>query len=167
MSEIREIPQQELESQAFQQAKIRIEKSKRIREDIRPSGGKPYSKQRVEEIRGIETGSEQGEQGKKGFQEMVMDTRGYQEQRFNMSYKSPTGETLTEQLVFFVKLDANGQVEWLTDKDAKTLALNGDLYESRIISHKHAQGFNYDSFTIPRVDGRGAYTGIVTLFKSK
>jgi len=168
MSEVGEIPQQELEAQAFQQAKIRIEKCKRIKEDIRPGGGKPYSKERVDEIRGIEMRSEQGEQGKaSGLQEMVMDTRGYQEQKFNMSYKSPKGETVSEQLVFFVKPGANGQAEWLTDEGGKTLALNGDLYESRLTSHKHAQGTNYDSYTIPRVDGRGAYTGVVTLFKSK
>jgi len=166
MSEVGEIPQQELEAQAFQQARIRIEKCKRIKEDIRPGGGKPFSKERVEEIRGIEVRSEQGEEGKtSGLQEMVMDARGYQEQRFNISYKSPKGEVISEQLVSFVKLGANGQAEWLADESGKALALNGDLYKSRLTSHKHGQGTNFDSFTIPRIDGRGAYTGIVTLFK--
>jgi hypothetical protein len=168
MPEVREIPPQELETHAFQQAKNRIEKSQRIRADIKPLDGKPRNNQRVEEIRNLEKRSEQVEQGKiSGLQELVMDSRGYQEKRFNMPYKSPTGDIISEQLVMFVKPDENGQPEWLTDDSGKPLALNGDLYESRLTSRKHAQGNDYNSFTIPRVDGRGAYTGVVTLFKSK
>ena len=65
---VAELPKQKLEAPAFNQAKIRIEKSGRIKEDLKPETG-AYNKQRVEEIRNIEMRSEQGEEGKKaGFQ---------------------------------------------------------------------------------------------------
>jgi len=44
----------ELDAQTFQQIRTRIEKSKHIRQDIRPGDGKPYSKTRTEEIRDLE-----------------------------------------------------------------------------------------------------------------
>ncbi len=158
-----------LENDAFRAARVRIEKSHRIKEDLKPSNGNPYDRERVQELRNIEMRSEQGQAGKEsGLEELVLDTRGYQEHRLTQKYLSPDGKSeISEQLVFFVKMSDKGQPEWLRDSSGNVLALNGELYDSRLSSQKRAQGSDYDSKVILRVDGRGAYTGVVTLIEPK
>lgn len=160
-----------IEDQAFSQARVRIEKSQRIKTDLRGEVNKPKSplyQQRVAEIRQIELNSEQGDAGRaKTTEELVIDTRGYEEQRMKLQYKSPKGDSIQEELVMFVKLGTNGQPEFLRDQLGRTLALNADLYDSRLFSQKHAQGIDYKRTVIPRVDGRGAYTGVVSIIEDK
>ena len=163
---ITELPQEYLERDPFNQTRDRIEKCKRIGNDLRPSKGNPYDVRRVGEIRGIEAKSRQGEAGKEsGFQEIVIDTRGYQEKRFSMTYFSPHRHSVAEELVMFVKTGKNGQPEWLI-LDGQPLSLNADLYDSRMLSHRHAQGIDYETKMIPKVDGRGAYIGIVSIIEA-
>ncbi|MCL4353115.1 T3SS effector HopA1 family protein [Patescibacteria group bacterium] len=163
---IQELPRQSLETQAFQQAKIRIEKSQRIRGDLQPPEGQAYNRQRVEEVRNIEMRSEQGEEGKRsGFEEILIDTRGYEPKRFRMTYENPQEASISEDLIMYVRMGQNGQPEWLT-LQGQPLALNADLYEGRLASHKHAQGTDYKATVMPRVDGQGAYLGITTIIES-
>lgn len=160
-----ELPQEYLERDPFNQAQMRIEKCQRIRNGLRPPEGGQYDRLRVEEIRGIEAKSRQGKEGEKsGFQELVIDTRGYQEKRFRMTYSSPNGRKVAEELVMFVKTGKDGHPEWIT-LDGQPLALNADLYDSRMLSHRHAQGIDYKITMIPRIDGRGAYTGVISIIK--
>jgi len=42
----------------------------------------------------------------------------------------------------------------MKNRQGQTIAINADLYESRLPSGIHAQGIEYDSYTIPRVGGR-------------
>ncbi len=67
-----QIPQQQLESEAFQRTKTRIEKSARIKHDIRPDNGQPFDPQRVAEIRDVEKKTSFGEPG---LSEMMIDAR--------------------------------------------------------------------------------------------
>jgi hypothetical protein len=158
----------EQSADVYQGTVTRIEKSKRIKEDVKPSDGRPYNKERVEEIRDIEARSEQGDKSKEsGLEELFVDARGYQVSRFKVNWKSPEGQNLEETLVMFLKQDKSGQPDFLKDNSGKILALNADLYESKITSHKHAQRYDSDTFTIPRIDGSGRYTGVVSLVQDK
>lgn len=168
--ETRSIPVKEMsvEQQAFQQAKTRIEKSQRIKADLKDlKTGQPKSAnhlQRVQEIRDVEAKSEQGQAGsEKGAEELVIDNRGYQEQRIKVNYKSPDGKVVSEELVMFVKLGTSGQPEFLRDPIGKVWALNADLYDSRLTSNIHPKGLDYQRTVIPRIEGRGAYSGVVSL----
>lgn len=167
--------EKELETQAFRRAKTRIKKSSRVAADLRDKkAGEPYSeayKQREAEVRQVEMKSEQGEPGRQiGKEELVIDARGgYQEKRFAMKYTSTRGteEPISEELVAFIRAGTDGQPEFLKDEDGKTIAFNAELYDAKLTSQKHAQGTDYDAFTIPRIGGQGEYTGVVTLFQSK
>ena len=143
----------EKSADAFNRAKIRIQKSARIKDDISPSDGRPYSRHRVDEIRNIERRSEQGDAAKEtGLEELFVDARGYQKVRFCIKRFSPDSkDSITETLVSFVRPTSEGGVEHL-QLGGKLMALNADLYESRLISHQHAQGIEYDIFTIPIVN---------------
>ena len=163
VSEMRRVVEQE----AFNNAKGRIEASKKIREELsKRKVGLP--KPPIEaNLRTIEGMSQQGEAGRlAGNQETYFDIRGYQEARANVTYVSPKGETVTEQLVSFVKADQKGQPEIYKNSDGFSV-LNADLYDSKLPSHKHAMGNDYDQHMLPRVDGKGAYVGIVTVQTSK
>jgi hypothetical protein len=162
-----ELPKQSLESNLFDQAKTRIEKSQRIGNDLRPSGNTEFNRQRLAEVRAVEARSTQGDEGKEsGFEDLVIDTRGYQEKRFRMSYSSPNGQEVSEELVMFVKTGKDGQPEWITH-DGQPLALNADLYDSRLQSKLHGQGKDFNVNMMPKVDGRGAYTGVVSIVESE
>ncbi|MFH0749929.1 MAG: hypothetical protein V1917_03410 [Candidatus Gottesmanbacteria bacterium] len=159
-----ELPLRKLELPQFQQAKIRIEKSARIKNDLLPTHSSPNG-QRLAEVGNVEKKSVGLKEGdKSGLSEIAIDIRGYQEQRFKMNYVSPDGKNITESLVFFVKTSQAGQPEWLT-VGGQPLALNADLYDSRQPSNIHGQQKDCARTFIPRVDGRGAYTGIVSLFE--
>jgi hypothetical protein len=112
--------------------------------------------------------SEQGEAGKKaGLTESVIDTRDYQPNRYKVVYTSPQGEEVTEELIMFVKLSPDGQPQFVTAENGQALAFNADLYDSRLSSHKHAQGVDYGVTVLPKIDGRGAYTGVMSLIEGK
>ena len=84
---VAEMQHKEVNAEAFKGTVTRVEKSKRIKDDIRPSDGRPYSRQRVDEIRDVEMRSEQGDKAKEtGMEELFMDARGYQETRFKMNW---------------------------------------------------------------------------------
>ena len=51
---VAEMQHKEVNAEAFKGTVTRVEKSKRIKDDIRPSDGRPYSRQRVDEIRDVE-----------------------------------------------------------------------------------------------------------------
>ncbi|OGK15963.1 hypothetical protein A2690_00725 [Candidatus Roizmanbacteria bacterium RIFCSPHIGHO2_01_FULL_39_12b] len=164
---IEALPLQNLEAAPFGQAKIRVEKCRRIRHDLKPQDDTPYSHQRVEELRDIETRSQQGKGDKKsGLEELIIDSRGYQERRFRMIYRSDQGEEVSEELIMFFKLGEDGQPQWLT-LDGQPLALNGDLYDSRLESGIHASGRENRVSMVPRVGGRGEYTGVVSITETR
>lgn len=155
----------------FDGTKIRVEKCKRIRDDLKSTpAGERYTiaaQQRQEEIRRVEMKSKQGEKAKKGgLEELIIDTRGYHEKRFTRVYISPTGEKISEELVMFVRIDKDGKFEWLT-LEGKPLALNANLYDSRMTSQLHAEGLDYRVKVIPRINERGAYTGVVSIIEDK
>lgn len=156
-----------LDAETFRQTQTRIEKSRRIREDLQ--GDNPQKRERIEEIRNIEAQSKQGEEAKQtGFEEIVLDTKGYQEKRLAMMFTTPDGkQSISEELIAFVKTGENNQLEYLKTSDGRIPFLNADLYNSRITSHLHDEGMDYDVKAIPRVDGRGAYTGVVSIIESK
>ncbi len=83
-----------------------------------------------------------------------------------MTYVSPTGETVSEQLVSFVKADQKGEPQLYKNPDGFG-HLNADLYDSKRVSGKHAMGLDYNMSKIPRVDGKGNFTGIVTIQSGK
>jgi len=163
VSEMRRVVEQE----AFNNAKGRIEASKRIRAELsnKVAGGpRPPIEAKLQ---AIELASKQGEVGRlAGNQETYFDTRGYQEARANVTYVSPKDETITEQLVSFVKADQKGQPEIYKNSDGFSM-LNADLYDSKLPSQLHAQGNDHNTHMLPRVDGKGAYVGIVTVQTSK
>lgn len=159
---------QEVSAEDSRRIDTRIQKSKRIAHDLKPADGKPFSRERVDEVRDIEMRSEQGDEaGKNGLEELVFDTRGYKPTRFQVDYVDSQGKTITEDLIRFAKQGDNGQEVYLKFPDGRAVAGNASLYESRLTSRRHAQGVDYATKMMPRVDGRGAYTGIVTLIEDK
>ena len=162
------LPPQNLEAAPFDQAKTRVEKCQRIGNDLKPKeDATPYSRERVKELRDVEARSQQGEAGKtSGSEELIIDSRGYEERRFNMIYRSDTGEEITEELVMFFILAKDGHTQWLT-LDGQPLALNGSLYDSRLESSLHASGRENRVSMIPRVGGRGEYTGVVSIIEAR
>ncbi|MBI3620453.1 hypothetical protein HY214_04930 [Candidatus Roizmanbacteria bacterium] len=161
-----ELPKQVLEASAFNQARVRIEKSRRIKNDLKPATGN-FNQRRLEEVRTVEMRSEQREEGKRsGFEETLIDTRGWEEKRFLLTYVGPNGQEIKEGLVMFTRLGKGGQIEWLTT-EGQPLALNEDLYDGRLNSHRHAQGRDYRAAVMPKVDGRGAYTGVVSIIETQ
>lgn len=147
----------------FRRARIRIEKSKRIKDDISPADRKQQNRDRVQEIRGIEMMSSQSAKEGEMLEEMF-DARGFRALRTTLEHTSPDGQqVISEDLVFFVKPSENGQLEYLVDQSGKRIGCNSDLIDSRLTSQKHASGRDYNVFTIPKIDGRGAYTGVISL----
>jgi hypothetical protein len=122
----------------------------------------------VDELRDIERQSAQGDEAKRtGLEEMVLDTRGYKPLKFPIHYAAPDGKILTEEVVGFTKKGRNGEDEYLRGPDGKAVALNASLYITRLQSGKHAQGSEYDTKMLPRIDTTGKYTGIFTLVEDK
>lgn len=159
-----EIPHRQLPSFEFNQVKTRVEKSTRIRQDLKPANNQPFNQQRLQEVRQVE---KMTAFDSPGLHETLLDTRGFQEQRYKINYKSPNGQVITEELIFFIRPGKNGEWEFLKDDSGKSIALNSNLYESRLTSTIHPQGVDYNTYTIPKIDGRGSYTGVVTLITPK
>lgn len=158
----------EIDPETFGPLKIRVEKSQRIKEGIRPGGNKPFDQARVDEIRDLERNVNLRERRPDTIeQDMQLDSRGFQAQIYPVSYKTPDGQILKERVVMFVKPGENGEFEFMKDSQGRTMAINSDLFDSKLKSDIHAQGMDYDTFTIPRVDGRGAFSGIITLRTDK
>jgi|GEM_PF-2547802 len=158
-----ELPVQNLEAPAFSAAKIRIEKSQRIAADLKPQDGRAPNQSRITEVRDIERRSAPGPAAaKSGLKEVVIDTREYQERVLKAKYKTDSGAEMSEELVMFFKLGRDGQPQFLT-VDGQPLALNGDLYRTRLDSQLHKPEKNVKTTVLPRIDGRGAYTGIVSI----
>lgn len=167
--QVSQLKTQETSTKAFSETKARVQNAKKTREGIRPSDGRPFNRNLVDEFRHAERFSEQGDKAKEtGFEEIFIDRRGYQDARFQMHWTSPDGqETVAEDLVFFVKGGENGQIDYLTGKDGKPTALNADLYDSKLHSSRHAVRTDSDLFSVPRIDANGKFTGVVTLQSDK
>jgi hypothetical protein len=111
-----------------------------------------------------------GQDGTTPILERAYHTEGYKPERITMTYLSPAmengaREVCEEQAVVFVKTKRYGEYSWLLGADGKPLVINGDLYDSRIESSRHARmtGGKITN-TVPQLDNEGNINGIITLF---
>lgn len=102
--------------------------------------------------------------------ERAYHTEGYKPERLTMTYRSPamgngTREVCEEQVVVFVKAQKYGEYSFLAGADGKPLVINGNLYDSRIESSRHARmtGGKITN-TVPQLNNEGEINGIITLF---
>ncbi len=161
------LPPKQLEAVPFNQAMVRIERSERIANDLRPKNGEPYSRTRVQEVRDIEMKSRQGDAANETeLEELVIDTRDYQEKRFAVTYISEYNKQINEELVMFVKIGKDGQPEWLMN-NGKVMGLNANLYDARLTSRLHSEYNDHKATVIPRIGGNGAYTGVVSIIENQ
>lgn len=159
-----EFPKQVLEDPAFRATKTRIDKSKEIAQRLRPQRG-PYDRDLTEEIRLLEMESAERVSGR---EEILVDTRDYTPYRYKASYTSADGsQTVSEDLVYFGRRREDGQMEWLQTLDGRTVAINSELYDSRLTSGRRAQGMDYNVKTVPRINENGEFVGVFTIIEPK
>src|SRR5260221_13784672 len=117
------MPPRELDSTQFDRVKLRVEKCKRIADDL-----KHGNRQRIDEVRNVEMQSVQNpDPAEVRYREVVLETRGWTPARISVPFQDPQGQIVTENLVAFAKRTPEDQLEWLTIQ-GQTATLNADLY---------------------------------------
>lgn len=155
MQNPRPMPSLHVSADLFREHTIRIEKNRRIADDLKHAGDR--RRQRLEEIEPV--GLLHGDE--------YVDARGFKEGRYRMTYVAPGGGTIDEIVVIFFR-PTPGEPLWLTMKDGDGGAvplISADLFDAKIVSGSHATPADrsYETRTIPRVDGRGAFIGVYSV----
>lgn len=154
---VSELPQQKLEQASFNLARTRIQRSALIKHNL-THPNETLRRQQYAQLRSVE------EMAHLEDKELKVDARGYQETRFSQTYTTSSGEKVTEVVVMFSKLGADGQVQWLMT-NGQPAAFNADLYDTRIDSQAHTVRKDRNTKTVIKIDGSGNYNGIVTLYE--
>ena len=141
-------------AQTLERIKHRIDRAKRIRYDVLSN-----NKNRVKDLRDLEIAH--------AGDALDVDARGFEPRRYEITYRTPSGEIFKEPVVVFARTAQNGQLDLLKNSQGRPVAINLYLFDSRLVSRIHQQEIGYDIYTIPRLDEKGVYSGIVTLRVNK
>lgn len=147
-----QIPEQhhQLEQQAFNWTKSRIAASERL-----ASALKIRDPQKVREVQDAIV--------QKGFEgHNRINARGYEENRTRMVYHSPDGkESVSENLVFFVKAGANGEPEMLQNENDKPLFFNASLFDANFSAQSYTVRITEEQIIdVPHVNHQGEITKV-------
>jgi len=145
----------------FAEVQASVETGKRVKAALMPDHG-AYDRGFLDQIRQLEHLATARVDGKR---EVQIDVRGCRPVRFDLRFESETGESLTQEVVTFLRPD--GIYVYPEGDPLHALALNADVYDARMQSHSHPVYRGFDTSTLPSVGTQGEFTGIYTLYEDK